>query len=158
MTSLSPHRNWEGIEDEFKQDDGGNVSFKNREAIVAWLHEHQGRRIRLGAEGSTLRVEGMPMGVEKLDACSTEFLHCEMDCGLAGLRVSFSLHESRLALHVLSDVPGQRGSSLSLPLSLPYDQVRLSTVEEGASNLSPSSQSSEEPEYSPYELLHFGTD
>ena len=134
------------------------MSFENREAVVAWLHEHQGERIRLGAEGSTLKVEGLPLGVEELDACSTEFLHCELDCGVADLRVSFSLHTKRLALHILTDTPGRGGSSLSFPLSLPYDMVRMSTVKEDASVQSPSSQPGEEPEYSPYELLHFGTD
>ena len=143
--------------------------FTRREEVSDWLEAHAGRRIRLSSAGSTLSVVGTPDGVTELDACSTEVHYGELDTGLPAAQVALTLHEDALALHVLvgmPDTPGAPGgggdgdAALSLPLSVPYEQLRLEsipaagTVTQTPQPRPPHPQDPEEAPPSPYELLH----
>jgi hypothetical protein len=137
--------------------------FTRREAVSDWLEAHAGRRIRLSSAGSTLSVVGIPDGVTELDACSTEVHYGELETDLPAVQVALTLHEDVLALHVRVGAPDAGGSgdaALSLPLSVPYQQLRLEPVPAaGAATPAhpprhPHPQHPEEAPPSPYELLH----
>ncbi|HKJ00625.1 MAG TPA: hypothetical protein VKB51_19300 [bacterium] len=124
------------------------AQFADRKAVSAWLNAHDGQRVRLTCPGSTLRVVGTTDGIEELDACSTDIYHGELRTGVPGLQIAVTLHDQGLALHLLAESPEGGKAPVSLPVSIPYDRVRLDPAD--APDHSP-----EEPEFSPYELLHF---
>jgi hypothetical protein len=128
------------------------AQFVDRRSIAAWLDAHDGKRVRLTCLGTTLRVIGMTHGVEELDACSTDIFHSELHTDVPGVQLAFSLHDEALALHLLAYTPDGKGAALSLPLTIPYDRVRLDPAESPEHG---ELAGREEPDFSPYELLHF---
>ena len=104
------------------------MSFANRQAAIDWLNGHQGREIVVQAQGSTLKVVGRNDGVDSIDACSTRIYECELVTAMRGIQIAMSLHEDTLALHVLGNRPEDGGVVCSLPLSVPYGQVRFSAA------------------------------
>lgn len=102
------------------------MSIANRKAAIDWLNGHRGREIVIQAQGSTLKVVGRADGVESIDACGTRIYECELLTGMPGIQVAMSLHEDTLALHLLGNRSEDGGVVCSLPVSVPYDQVRFS--------------------------------
>ena len=141
--------------------------FKDRDSLVTWLNGHAGKRICLKGRGSTLKITGRTRGVEKLDACSAEFMECELETGHPEIQVALSLHPQSLALHLIVSAPDEGETVCSLPLSLSYGEVDFSPHEDKprrtatalsatalpGTAISAGEREKEEPEYSPYELL-----
>jgi hypothetical protein len=130
------------------------VNAMNREQVLAWFRAHRGRTIRLGRAGSTLKVIGRTQGVDEIDACSADILETELETGLPGVQVALTFHEDALALHLLVAQSGSKDVACSLPLSLPYEQLRLSEAPAGESGEGPEDQE----EFSPYALLFARSD
>lgn len=133
------------------------AQFTDGKSVAEWLNAHHGRRVRLTAPGTQLRVVGVTNGIEKLDACSTDIYYGELQASLPAVQIALTLHDAELSLHLL--IPGEAGGKpeVSLPHSLPYEQVRLEPAEapEEGPALTRQKEAQEEPEFSPYELLHF---
>ena len=104
------------------------MGFKNRGEVIDWLNVNLNRDIVVQAQGSTLKVIGRSQGVDEIDACGVKIYECELSTGLPGLRIAISLHDDTISIHALGKPPGEEQVVFSLPLSLPYDQVRLSSV------------------------------
>jgi hypothetical protein len=124
------------------------AQFTDRKSITDWLDAHAGRRVRLSSPGTTLRIVGRTEGIAELDACSTDVFTGELRTGLADVQISITLHDHVLALHLLVAGPKGTPSPVSLPISVPYERVRLEPAD------APEPAAREEPEFSPYELLH----
>ena len=125
--------------------------FTSRQAVVDWLNAHARQTIRIGCAGSTLRIECVTEGIEELDACSADIPYGDLRTEMPGVHVAVTLHDDALSLHVLMGEGTGRRARLSLPLSVPYERLRLAPAgapEDGDPR-------AEEPEFSPYELLHF---
>ncbi len=122
----------------------------DRKAILEWFKGAAGERIVIEMRGTTLRVEGVPTGVEELDACSTQFHEVGLDSGGEKIDVALSFHESTLSVHVMihGDKPGT--ASLSIPVSIPHSALILKNAAREAEK----ADSEEEPVFSPYVLLH----
>ena len=139
------------------------MAFDNRESVVKWLNDHTGQRICLTSEGSTLRVVGETDGVERLDACSMEILHSELQTDIQGVQIAMSLHLDALALHLLGTSAGNKAVVFAVPLRLPYASVRLSlagedSLQDAHKGRASASKQEGEAEYSPYELLFTRSD
>ncbi len=104
------------------------MGFENRGEIIKWLNVHQGQEIIVQAHGSTLKVIGRPQGVDEIDACGVKIFECELATVLPGLRIAISLHDDTISIHALGNPPGDEQVVFSLPLSVPYDQVRLTSL------------------------------
>lgn len=104
------------------------MGFENRREVIHWLNVHQGREIVVQARGSTLKVIGRSQGVDEIDACGVKIFECELATVLPGLRVAISLHDETISIHALGNPPGDKEVVFSLPLSVPYDQVRLTSL------------------------------
>ncbi|MCH8075419.1 MAG: hypothetical protein IIC64_06315 [SAR324 cluster bacterium] len=104
------------------------MGFENRGEVIEWLNVHQGRDIVVQAQGSLLKVIGRSQGVDEIDACGVKIFECELATVLPGLRIAISLHDDTISIHALGSPPGDDRVVFSLPLSVPYDQVRLSSV------------------------------
>lgn len=126
------------------------AQFTDRQSVIDWINAHKNQRVRLQSERSTLRVVGVTRGVEELDACSTEIPYAELRTGIAGLHVALSLHDEALSLHVLAAAPEGGPAPLSLPLGIPYADLRMAPADAPERK----EAAAEEPEFSPYELLH----
>lgn len=100
--------------------------FENRGEVIEWLNGHRGKTVLIQAKGTALKVAGRSNGVDEIDACGVKIFECELMTGMPGLRVALSLHDDTLSLHALGSPEGD--SVFSLPLSLPYGEVRLSQV------------------------------
>lgn len=131
--------------------------FENGKAVAKWLNAHRGQRVCLTDPTTQLRVVGTTSGIEKLDACSTDIYYGELHTDAPDVQIALTLHDEELSLHLL--VQGAHGGKpdISLPLSLRYDQVRLERADapRPAQAAKQKTLSPEEPEFSPYELLHF---
>jgi hypothetical protein len=126
--------------------------FADRQSVTEWLNAHNGQRVRLTCPGTTLRVVGITDGIEELDACSTDIYHGELQTEVPNVQIAVTLHDEALALHLLGGTPEGRMVQVSLPLSIPYERVRLDPADAPEH---PLGAGREEPEFSPYELLHF---
>ena len=126
------------------------AQFADRKAVLSWLNAHKGQAVRLTSPGSTVRVVGRAGGIEEVDACSTDVFLGELHTGHPGLNLALTLHDVALALHLLAVAPRGAAPSLSLPLSIPYDRLRLDPADAPEGDAA-----REEPEFSPYELLFF---
>jgi len=104
------------------------MGFENRKEVIKWLNGHQGQEIVVQAQGSTLKVIGRSQGVDEIDACGVKIFECELATILPGVRIAISLHDDTLSIHALGNPPGDERVVFSLPLSLPYEHVRLSSV------------------------------
>lgn len=104
------------------------MGFENRGEIIRWLNVHQGQEIVVQAHGSTLKVIGRSQGVDEIDACGVKIFECELATALPGLRIAISLHDETISIHALGNPPGDEQVVFSLPLSVPYDQVRLTSL------------------------------
>jgi hypothetical protein len=132
--------------------------FADRHDVTAWLNARKGQRVCVTSPGTTLRIVGRTDGIEELDACSTDVFHGELHSDLPGLQISLTLHDDALALLLLAVGKGGRAGNLSLPLSVPYERLRLDIAEASALGTDDRPQdpaAREEPDFSPYELLHF---
>ena len=101
---------------------------EDRGEVIEWLNVHQGRDIVVQAQGSLLKVIGRSQGVDEIDACGVKIFECELATVLPGLRIAISLHDDTISIHALGSPTGDDQVVFSLPLSVPYDQVRLSSV------------------------------
>ena len=132
--------------------------FSDRQGVAAWMNVHKGQLVRLTCPGTTLRLVGRSDGIEQVDACSTDVFLGELRTDLPGVQIALTLHDEVLAVHLLAkgDAPG--AGQVSLPLSLPYDRLRLERAdapEAGAARGPGRPGAKEEPDFSPYELLQF---
>ena len=57
-----------------------------------------------------------------------KYVGCELATVLPGSGTAISLHDDTISIHALGSPPGDDQVVFSLPLSVPYDQVRLSSV------------------------------
>jgi hypothetical protein len=128
------------------------AQFADRKAVTAWLNAHKGRAVRLTSPGTRLRVVGTTQGIEELDACSTDIFYAELRTALPGLQIALTLHDEEVSLHLLAQDPKGGPAPVSLPLSFPYDRLRLDPAE-APEHGRPAAK--EEPEFSPYELLRY---
>ncbi len=129
--------------------------FADRQGVAAWLNVHKGQQVRLTCPGTSLRLVGRSDGIEQVDACSTDVYLGELRTDLPGVQIAVTLHDEVLAVHLLAK-GGQPGAGqVSLPLSVPYDQLRLERADVPEAAAASESAAKEEPEFSPYELLHF---
>lgn len=127
------------------------AQFTDRQSVTTWLNAHEGQLVRLTSPGTTLRVVGVTDGIEELDACSTDVYHGELQTDAPNVQIAITLHDEALALHLLAGMEEGRTAQISLPLSIPYERVRLDPADAPEHPL----EGGEEPEFSPYELLHF---
>ena len=127
--------------------------FADRKSVAAWLNRHKGERIRLTSPGSSLRLIGITDGIEQVDACSTDVFLGDMRTELPGVQVAITLHDEVLAVQLLAKGDGPAAGQVSLPVSVPYRRLRLARADEAEHPGAPAAK--EEPEFSPYELLHF---
>jgi hypothetical protein len=128
------------------------AQFGDHKSVIAWLNAHDGQRVRLTCPGTTLRVVGITDGIEELDACSTDIYHGELRTDVPGLQIAVTLHDQGLALHLMASGDAEGLAPVSLPVSIPYDRVRLDPADAPEHR---QEAAREEPEFSPYELLHF---
>ena len=126
--------------------------FSERQGVAAWMNVHKGQLVRLTCPGTTLRLVGRSDGIEQVDACSTDVFLGELRTDLPGVQIALTLHDEVLAVHLLAGTPQGRNVQVSLPLSIPYERVRLDPADAPEH---PEGVGREEPEFSPYELLHF---
>lgn len=139
-----------------------------RKSLEGWLKNHVGSTVMIRREHSTFRVAGVNLGVEKLDACSTEVWEADLDVGMEGVQVGMSLMEDSLAIQVL--IPGHKAGEalLSVPMTIPYAELQLTRMEQsgedGRLNVKRTGRGAQhetietEEEYSPYELLFSGSE
>ena len=136
-----------------------------RKTLLAWLQRHRGKRIVLHAERSALSLAGVCEGLEELDACSTEFMSCNLRLATPGAEAALTLHETALAVHVLLRDPASGRTEVSLPVTLPYGDVIVALEEEasgvdaakaGAPKSAAAEKRRRKPESptTPYRLLH----
>ena len=128
------------------------TQFSGRKDVLAWLKEHTGQRVRLSDAGTTLRVVGEATRPRTLDACSTEFEEVAVRMDIPGLELDLTLQDEALSVYVRATEQEAGPVVLALPLSIPYDRVRLGLAD--VPDAQPAQQAPEEPEFSPYELLH----
>lgn len=130
----------------------------DKAAVIEWFKAQRGQEIVIRMQGGSVRVQGRAEGVERLDACSTEIEQAEMAFGHRDMETSLSFHAETLGIHLIVFRSGTREVELSLPVSIPYDALLLSTVEaakaEATKGKTARKKEKEEPEFSPYELLH----
>jgi hypothetical protein len=122
----------------------------SRITVLDWLHAQREQRIRLGANGSALRLAGWCEGLEDLDACSTEFVSCHIRLSDPRTEVTLTLHDTAVSLLVLVRSIENGPVELSVPFTIPYGDLVLESGEEpkaeaekGAPRL-----------VTPYRLLH----
>jgi hypothetical protein len=115
---------------------------------IDWFRQHAGQAVVLRQPTTLLRVTGTIRDVGELDACSADYHTVDFECGLDDVHVSLSFHDSTLSLHVLAKPLHRREASLSLPFSIPYGDLELST--QGAA---PADDPAGPATKSPYELL-----
>ncbi len=136
---------------------GTVAQFTSRQDVVAWFNAHRKRPIVLTAHGTQLRVNGTEGGTEELDACSAEFVQVELDVGVPGVQVALTLHDAQVGLQAIV-LQGER-TVCSLPVSIAYADLRLRVAEPRKADLASAADGAEEEtDYSPYELLHRGSD
>jgi hypothetical protein len=127
---------------------------RDKAAVLDWFKAHKGKNIEIKWRGTLVRLRGRTTGVESLDACSAEYQESTIDAGHEDVQIGLSFHDTALGVHL--GVQGQGGTeaSVSMPISIPYDQLELSIPKKKEQGKKPSGEQSEEPEFSPYELLH----
>ncbi len=121
---------------------------------IAWIKAHKGEEIVIRVKGTTVRLQGRAGPVEDVDACATEFQECELHLGHDHLHLALSFHGHALSIHFAALKPEGGESVISMPLSIPYTLLDLRTAEALAKEPAGAGQPEEEPEFSPYELLH----
>ena len=132
----------------------------DKAAALRWFKAHKDREIEIKWQGEMLRLRGRCMGVQTLDACSAEYEESQLVGLHEDIQIGFSFHDTTLGVHISVYAPeaGQPEAKLPaafVPLSIPYDQLLLSTPELGKKTGSDAAGEQEgEPEFSPYELLH----
>lgn len=126
----------------------------DKAAAIAWFKEHSGKEIVIRMTGTTVRLQGRAGAVVDVDACVTEFQESELHVGHDGLTVAFSFHDHNLSVHFAAAGPEGGETAISMPLSIPYTLLDLLTAEALAKASARAGRASEEPEFSPYELLH----
>ncbi len=130
------------------------MAVRDKASVVKWFKGHQGKEIVITSRGSALRLQGRTTGVQSLDACSAEFEESTLELDGEGLHVALTFHGENLGVHCLAYRPGGKEVSLSMAASIPYASLRLSTPDKENKGKKSSGRQSEEPEFSPYELLH----
>ncbi len=128
----------------------------DKASVIEWVKAHRGEEIVIRMRGATVRLQGTARGVEQLDACSTEIAEAAMAFGHQVVETSLSFHSETLGVHLIAFHPGTRAVAASLPVSIPYGSLLLDTAEEleKKSRAERNKEAEEEPEFSPYELLH----
>jgi hypothetical protein len=126
----------------------------DKAAVIEWFKAHRGQEIVIRMEGTAVRIEGQARGVERLDACSTEIAETEMESLHQDIETTVSFHETTLGIHLIAFRPESRTVAVSLPASIPYDKLMLDTVDALAKDGKKEGEEAEEPDFSPYELLH----
>jgi hypothetical protein len=125
--------------------------------LVAWLKAHAGQVVVLRVRGGALRLTGLLHAPHQLDACSTEITAADLDVGVAGLRVSLTLHEERLSVYAATAAQPGSPLGLSLPVSIAYADLDLLRVEDEhprADSAGPDAAAAEPPPVIfPYDLL-----
>ncbi|MCZ6645011.1 MAG: hypothetical protein O7B79_02115 [SAR324 cluster bacterium] len=136
------------------QPQGLPMAARGKSSVLNWFKARNGKEIVIRMRGSTLRLQGRNTGIEELDACSADFEEGALALEQVGMQVALTFHDDSLSIHCLVYRPGGTEVAVSLPISIPYDTLQLSTVEEMEKGNKSSGQEDEEPEFSPYELLH----
>ena len=126
----------------------------DKPTAIEWVKEHSGQEIVIRVRGTTVRLQGRAGGVEDVDACAAEFQEFELHPGYEHLQIAISFHDHTLSVHFSALKPGSKETTISMPLSIPYTLLDLHTSEALKKESAATGQPKEEPEFSPYELLH----
>ena len=121
--------------------------------VLKWFKVHAEKIVVVKLQGTTLRIEGRAAGVDEIDACSADIFATGLGMVSPGLDTSISFHENSLSVHLLVRESGSKRSILSMPVSIPYGLLQLSTPAEEKRVGKARAPKREEPEFSPYELL-----
>lgn len=124
-----------------------------KKTVLQWFRVHAEKVVVVKLQGTTLRIEGRAAGVDEIDACSTDIYATGLGMDAPGLDTSISFHEHSLSVHLLVRETGSEKSILSMPVSIPYGLLQLSTPAEEKRVGKARARRREEPEFSPYELL-----
>lgn len=137
------------------QDIPNTLENGNREAVIEWLQMHSKKKVLLTRKGSLVKVIGHPEDVDELDACSMELMECRIVPYVPDLEITVSFHPETLSLHMIARGDSQGHIALSFPVSMPYEEVALTSWEAEKERLAHLERQLKqiEPEYSPYELL-----
>ena len=131
----------------------------DKAAALQWFKDHKGREIEIRWRGELLRLRGRCGGVQSLDACSAEYEESQLVGLHEDVQIELSFHDETLGVQLSIYPPQGKQPAAFVPLSIPYDRLRLSTPDAkqaGADSSGEKSSGEEdgEPEFSPYELLH----
>ncbi len=125
----------------------------DKAAVIEWFKAHRAEEIVIRMQGAQVRLQGRTRGVEQLDACSTEIAETELAMPQQDVETILTFHDTTLGVQLIAYRPGGREVAVSLPVSIPYEALRLATAEELAKAAGKEGEGGE-PEFSPYELLH----
>lgn len=130
------------------------MSTWDKTSVLAWLKETGTGAIVIRMQGTPLKLVGRSKGVDQIDACSTDISEVELDVGQEGINISMSVHDNTLALHFLAKDKQTKETIVSMPVSIPFTLLAMATEEEEKARLKALRGEKDEPDYSPYELLH----
>lgn len=126
----------------------------SKSEVLQWFKAHKGKSVEIKWRGTLVRLRGRGTGVDTLDACSAEYQESALEGTHEDIQVGLSFHDDTLGVHLSVYQPGGKELAVSLPISIPYDQLQLSVPEDKKAGEESSGGQNEEPEFSPYELLH----
>ena len=122
-----------------------------RESLIEWMQDHKSQRIVLAEGKSMLKIEGVLVDVEELDACSMDIMSFHLRVDQPGLDITCTFHPETLGVHLHARPEASAPLKLSIPLSIPYASLRVSLA--GKAQGEAGGDSADSPEYSPYALL-----
>ena len=136
----------------------------DKAAALSWFKAHKAQEVELKWRGKMVRLRGRCTGVQSLDACSAEYEESQLLGQHEAVQIGISFHDDTLGVQLSIFTQDETHPAVFVPLSIPYDQLELSTPEakkaggesSGAdsSDADSSGKKDGEPEFSPYELLH----
>ena len=126
----------------------------DKAAVLKWFKARKNREIEIKWRGELVRLRGRSTGVQSLAACSAEYEESQLVGLHDDIQIGLSFHDETLGVHLSVYPPGGKQPAAFIPLSIPYDQLQLSTPESRKSGGDSSGEQGGEPEFSPYELLH----
>ena len=124
-----------------------------KKTVLKWFRVHAETVVVVKLQGTALRIEGRAAGVDEIDACSADIYATGLGMAAPGLDTSISFHEHSLSVHLLVRETGSERSILSMPVSIPYGLLQLSTPAEEKRASKALARQGVEPDFSPYELL-----
>jgi hypothetical protein len=126
----------------------------DKAAALEWFKAHKDQEIEIKWRGNMVRLRGRCTGVQSLDACSAEYEESQLGGLHEDVQIGFSFHDATLGVHLSLYPPQGKQPAAFVPLSIPYEQLELTIPKSGQEGKDSSGGKGEEPEFSPYELLH----